>query len=90
MPVLRRMRHRHKTWTAEIVGDVENPKAAAGFGKLAFEVADVRVVELAQIQFLPLQTIVQIAYESRSTSSRNPCTIASSIVLPAAQPLESA
>src|SRR6516225_4075684 len=47
--VLRRMRQRHKAWNPEIAGDVEDPQPAAGFGKLAFEIADVGIVELAKI-----------------------------------------
>ena len=42
----------------EIAGDVEHPKPASGFGKLDLQIADVGIVELAEVQFRPLQSIV--------------------------------
>src|SRR4029077_21053443 len=54
----RRIRHRHIAWNAEIGGDVEHPQPASGVGELVFQIADVRIVELAQVQLGPLRAIV--------------------------------
>jgi hypothetical protein len=83
---------RHKRGNFEIAGGVEHPKAASGFRELDFQIADLGIIELPQIDFRPLQSIVRTRSRipSRSISSRNPWTIASATVLPAAQPLESA
>ena len=51
----RRIRHRHVARNAEIGGDVEHPQPASGFGKLVFQIADVRIAELVQVQFRPLR-----------------------------------
>ena len=52
------VRDRHEARNPEIAGDVEHPKAASGFGKLDFQIADVGIVELAEVHFRPLQSIV--------------------------------
>ena len=57
-PVLHPVRYRHKGRNPEIAGDVEHPKPASGFGKLLLQIADVGIVELAEVQFRPLQSIV--------------------------------
>src|SRR5262249_39528310 len=87
--VLRPVRYRHEARNPEVAGDVEHPKATSGFGKLCLQITDVGIVELAEVHRCN-RLYHQIAYASRSTSSRNPWTIASSSVLPDAQPLESA
>jgi hypothetical protein len=56
--VLYPMRDRDEGWNAEIAGDVEHPKPAAGLGELLAQIADVGIVELAEIQFRPLQSVV--------------------------------
>src|ERR1700675_2677738 len=56
--ILRPVQYRHKSWNAEIAGDVEHPKPESGFGELGFQVADVGVVELAEVHFRSLQSIV--------------------------------
>src|SRR5262249_39483340 len=58
MTVLDGMRQRHKTRNPEIAGDVEHPKLPSGLGKLGFEIADIRIVKPAQIQFRPLRSVV--------------------------------
>ena len=57
-PVLHPVRYRHEGRNPEIAGDVEHPKPASGFGKLALQIADVGIVELAEVQLRPLQSIV--------------------------------
>ena len=58
LPVLHPVRDRHKGRNPEIAGDVEHPKPASGFGKLGLQIADVGIVELAEVHFRPLQSIV--------------------------------
>ena len=48
----------HEARNPEIAGDVEHPKPASGLGKLGLQIADVGIVELAEIHFRPLQSIV--------------------------------
>ena len=57
-PFLHPVRDRHKGRNPEIAGDVEHPKPASGFGKLGLQIADVGIVELVEIHFRPLQSIV--------------------------------
>ena len=52
------VRYGHKARNPEIAGDVEHPEAASGFGKLDFQITDVGFIELAEIHFRPLQSIV--------------------------------
>src|SRR5262249_32138762 len=52
------VRYRHEARNPEIAGDVEHPQAASGLGKLDFQITDVGIVELAQVHFRPLQSIV--------------------------------
>src|SRR4029453_3474157 len=52
------MRDRHKRGNSEIAGGVEHPKAASGFRELHFQITDVRIIELSQVDFRPLQSIV--------------------------------
>ena len=52
------VRYRHKARNPEIAGDVEHPKPASGFGKLALQIANVGIVELAEVHLRPLQSIV--------------------------------
>ena len=56
--VLHPVRYRHKARNPEIAGDVEHPKPASGFGKLGLQIADVGIVELAEVHFRSLQSIV--------------------------------
>ena len=58
LPVFHPVRYRHKARNPEIAGDVEHPKPASGFGKLGLQIADVGIVELAEVHFRPLQSIV--------------------------------
>ena len=57
-PVLHPVRDRDKRRDPEIAGDVEHPKPAAGLGKLISQIANIGIVELAEVQFRPLQSIV--------------------------------
>src|SRR6266498_3220894 len=52
------MRDRHKRGNSEIAGGVEHPKAVSGFRELHFQITDVRIIELPQLDFRPLQSIV--------------------------------
>src|SRR4029450_9671262 len=52
------MRDCYEGGNSEIVGGVEHPKAAPGFGELHFQITDVRIIELPQLDFRPLQSIV--------------------------------
>jgi len=52
------VQYRHKARNPEIAGDVEHPKLASGFGKLGSQIADVGIVELVEVHFRPLQSIV--------------------------------
>src|SRR5207244_5223024 len=52
------VRYGHKARNPKIAGDVEHPEAASGFGKLDFQITDVGFIELAEIDFRPLQSIV--------------------------------
>src|ERR1700733_13548664 len=52
------MGHGDKGGNAEIAGDVEHPKPAAGFGELPAQIVDVRIVELREIDFLALRPVV--------------------------------
>ena len=56
--ILHPVRDHHEARNPEIAGDVEHPEAASGFGKLGFQVANVGIVELAEVHFRPLQSIV--------------------------------
>src|SRR5580704_14875320 len=58
LTVLHPVRYRHIGRNAKIAGDVEHPKPAPGVGQLGLQVADVGVVELAEVHFSPLQSIV--------------------------------
>src|SRR5262249_17542549 len=53
-----RLRHRDVTWDAEVMGDVEHPQPATGFGKLGLQLAHIGVVDGAEVEFAPLQWIV--------------------------------
>ena len=57
-PVFRRVRNRHEAWNSEVAGDVEHPNPAPGGGELDLQIADVGIVELAEVHFRPLQSIV--------------------------------
>jgi hypothetical protein len=56
--VLHPVRYRHEARNPEVAGDVEHPKATSGSGKLDFQFADVGFIEVAEIHFRPLQSIV--------------------------------
>ena len=58
LPVLHPMQYRHIGRNAEIAGDVEHPKLAAGFGKLASQIANIGIVELAEIDFRAPRPVV--------------------------------
>jgi hypothetical protein len=58
MGVFDPVRYRHEARNPEIVGDVEHPHLASGFGKLDLQVAGVGIVELSQVHFRPLQSVV--------------------------------
>ena len=56
--ILHPVRHRHEARNAEIAGDVEQPEPAPGFGELGFQIADIGIVELAEVDLRPLQSVV--------------------------------
>src|SRR6516165_3173208 len=85
------VRYGHKARNPEVAGDVEHPKATSGFGKLDFQFADVGFIELAEIDFRPLQSIVPpdrvcIPFDQLE----EPLDDCLRERVPAAQPLESA
>src|SRR5215470_13472507 len=52
------MQYRHKGRNSEVAGDVEHPKPASGFSKLSSQIANVGIVECAEVHLLPLQSII--------------------------------
>jgi hypothetical protein len=58
LSVLHPVQYRHIGGNAEIAGNVEHPKLSSGFGKLGLKIAGVGVIELAEIDFHPLRSIV--------------------------------
>src|ERR1700722_8410144 len=58
LAIFLRVRHSHEAWNAEVMGDVEHPELAPGFGELGSQLADIGVVELTDVEFGPLQFIV--------------------------------
>ena len=52
------VRDGHEGRNPEIAGDVEQPKAASGFGELGFQITDIGIVELVEVHFRPLRSIV--------------------------------
>src|SRR5450755_241813 len=54
VPVLHPVQYRHIGRNAEIAGDVEHPQFASRLGKLGVQIADVGIVELAEIDRGPL------------------------------------
>ncbi len=58
LSVLHPVQYRDIGGNAEIAGDVEHPEPASGVGKLGLQIADVGIVELAEIDFRPLQPVV--------------------------------
>src|SRR5882672_4923342 len=58
LPVIDPVRHRDECWNPEIAGDVEHPKPTSDFGKLHLQIAEVGIVELAEIHLRPLQSVV--------------------------------
>ena len=58
LPVFHPVRDRHEGRNPEIAGDVEHPKPAPGLGKLRLQIANVGIVELAEVHFRPLQPVV--------------------------------
>ena len=91
LAILLRVRQSHEAWNAEVMSNVKHPELAAGFGKLASQLADIGVVELTDVQFRPLQFVVPpdgvgIPLHQLEKALDN----GFSSVLPAAQPLESA
>ena len=57
-PVLHPVRDRHKRRDPEIAGHVERPKPAAGLGQPILQIANIGIIELAEVQFRPLKSIV--------------------------------
>ena len=49
--------HRDEARNAEIAGDVEQPEPAPGLGKLSFQVANIGIVELGEIDLGPLKRL---------------------------------
>src|SRR5882724_11538142 len=58
MSVLHPVQYRHISGNAEVAGDVEHPKPASGVGELALQIANVGIVELAEVNLGPLRSIV--------------------------------
>ena len=58
MPVLHPVQDRHIGRNAEIAGDVEHPQFASRIGELGVQIANVGIVELAEIDRGPLRSIV--------------------------------
>src|ERR1700683_2727143 len=58
LTVLHPVGDRHKGWNAEIGGDVEHPKPASSVRKLISQIADIGIIELAEVDLRPLQAIV--------------------------------
>jgi hypothetical protein len=57
-PVLHPMRDGNKGRNPKIAGDIEHPQPASRFSKLRPQIADVRIIKLAEIYFPALQAIV--------------------------------
>ena len=58
LPVLHPVQYRHIGGNAEIAGDVEHPQLASRVGELGVQIANVGIVELAEIDLGPLRSIV--------------------------------
>src|SRR5215831_9018805 len=58
LPVLRPVSYCHKGWNLKIAGDIKHPKPASGLGKLGLQITDIRIANLAEVDFRPLQAIV--------------------------------
>src|ERR1700732_3259173 len=58
MSVLHPVQYRHIGRNAEVTGDVEHPKPAAGVGELGLQIANIGIVEMAEVDFGPPQSIV--------------------------------
>src|SRR3974390_1249243 len=56
--VVHPMHYCHKAWNPKVAGDVQHPKPASSFGELGLQIADVGIVELAEVHLRPAQSIV--------------------------------
>src|ERR1700732_2621961 len=56
--VLHPVQYRYIGGNAEVAGDVEHPKPASDVGELALQIANIGIVELAEVDFGPLRSIV--------------------------------
>src|SRR5712671_286700 len=57
-PVVDPMGDRHEGRNLKIAGDVEHPQPASGLGQPASQIADIGIVEPAEVHFGPLRSVV--------------------------------
>src|SRR3954447_7212960 len=58
LSVLHPVHDRYVGGNAEVAGDIEDPKLSTGVRKLCFDILNVRVLEVTQVDFRPTKAIV--------------------------------